>query len=169
MHTGCIVPWNLNRQSCRSAVDIGTCDPVTVHRLPRHKLHCSWWHFRVFPGLNMPTQSALSDDDKNKVKAAIQLPYKIIFATLARVYYAHPNPNRWSYSGLQGGLALLRDNTRNVLFLRLVDLEGTRGVVWEHEVYEGFEYFQDRTFFHSFAGDVRFSTFELWCVSCSVC
>lgn len=33
-------------------------------------------------------------------------------------------------------------------------LQGTRGVLWEHELYEGFTYNQDRTFFHSFQGDV---------------
>ncbi|KAG1889738.1 uncharacterized protein F5891DRAFT_1282780 [Suillus fuscotomentosus] len=37
--------------------------------------------------------------------------------------------------------------------LRLVDLTGTRGVIWEHELDEAFEYHQDRAFFHSFAGD----------------
>ena len=37
---------------------------------------------------------------------------------------------------------------------QLVDLTGTRGIIWEHELYEEFEYFQDRPFFHSFAGDV---------------
>ena len=37
---------------------------------------------------------------------------------------------------------------------KLVDLLGTRGVIWEHEIWEPFEYNMDRPFFHSFAGDV---------------
>lgn len=103
----------------------------------------------------MPAVSTLSEDDKNKVKAAIpKSSNKIQTAALARIYYAHPNPNEWSYSGLQGALALAQDTSRNAFYLRLVDLTGTRGVIWEHELYEGFEYFQDRPFFHSFAGDV---------------
>jgi hypothetical protein len=109
----------------------------------------------------MPAQSALSEEEKTKVKGAIpKTSCKIFFATIARIYYAHPQPNRWSYSGLQGALAFLKDTTRNAFFFQLVDLEGTRGVVWEHEVYEGFEYFQDRPFFHSFAGDVSFHGFH---------
>ena len=37
---------------------------------------------------------------------------------------------------------------------QLVDLSSdTRGIIWEHELYEGFEYFQDGPF-HTFAEDV---------------
>jgi hypothetical protein len=103
----------------------------------------------------MPTQSTLGSDDKLKVKSAIPSgSNKIQTASVARIYYAHPNPNKWSYSGLQGALAFVKDNTKNVFFFRLVDLDGTRGVIWEHELYEGFEYFSDRPYFQSFAGDV---------------
>ncbi|EJF63715.1 WH1-domain-containing protein, partial [Dichomitus squalens LYAD-421 SS1] len=101
----------------------------------------------------MPAQSTLSNDEKTKVKAAVNSPAnKILTAALARIYYAHPNPNEWSYTGLQGALAFVRDQ-QGVYNLKLVDLTGTRGIIWEHELYEGFEYFQDRPFFHSFAGD----------------
>lgn len=40
-------------------------------------------------------------------------------------------------------------------------MSGTRGVIWEHQLYEGFEYFQDRPYFHSFAGDVSSITTQL--------
>ncbi len=50
---------------------------------------------------------------------------------------------------------LVADGARGAHFLNLVDLVGNRGVIWEHEIYKGFEYYQDRPFFHSFAGDVR--------------
>lgn len=33
--------------------------------------------------------------------------------------------------------------------------QGTRGVIWQHEVTEDMQYYQDRTFFHTFPGDVR--------------
>jgi len=36
----------------------------------------------------------------------------------------------------------------------MVDLDGTRGVIWEHELYDGLVLNQDRTFFLSFEGDV---------------
>ncbi|KAG1883872.1 actin regulatory protein [Suillus subluteus] len=102
----------------------------------------------------MPSQSALSADEKSKVKSTLEnSTQKIITATAARIYFAHPQPNKWSYGGLQGALAFTRDNSRDAFMLRLVDLTGTRGVIWEHELYEAFEYNQDRPFFHSFAGD----------------
>jgi neural Wiskott-Aldrich syndrome protein len=108
----------------------------------------------------MPSVSTLSDEEKGKVKNAIpKSSNKIQTAALGRIYYAHPNPNEWSYSGLQGALAFVKDNTRNAFYFRLVDLTGTRGVIWEHELYDGFEYFQDRPFFHSFEGDVRLHAF----------
>ncbi|TRM59012.1 hypothetical protein BD626DRAFT_409712 [Schizophyllum amplum] len=103
----------------------------------------------------MPSQSTLNADEKGKVKAAISTPTnKIFFAALARIYYAHPVPSEWAYAGLQGALAIVRDSSKaNALFFRLVDLTGTRGVIWEHELYQGFEYNADRAYFHSFAGD----------------
>lgn len=103
----------------------------------------------------MPAQSTLTSDEKSKVKAAIPTnANKIHTAALARIYYAHPQPNEWSYAGLQGALAFVTDKSRNALIMKMVDLTGTRGLIWEHELYEGFEYFQDRPFFQSFAGDV---------------
>ncbi|TFK50452.1 WH1-domain-containing protein, partial [Heliocybe sulcata] len=103
----------------------------------------------------MPAQSTLSDDDKVKVKSGVpKSNNKIIHAVLARIYYAYPDPNSWSYAGLQGALVVARDTSKNgTLYFRMVDLSGTRGVIWEYEVYEGFEYFSDRPFFHSFPGD----------------
>jgi Wiskott-Aldrich syndrome protein len=103
----------------------------------------------------MPAQSALTADEKAKVKSAIpNSSNTTVYAALARIYYAHPDPNYWAYAGLQGGLALVRDDLKNAYFFRLIDLDGTRGVIWEHELYDGFELFQDRPFFHSFMGDV---------------
>jgi Wiskott-Aldrich syndrome protein len=113
----------------------------------------------------MPSQSTLNTDEKNKVKAAIPASSnKILFATLARIYYAHPQPDEWAYAGLQGALAFVKDSSKNCWAFRLVDLNGTRGVIWEYELYNGLEYYPDRAFFHSFAADVGHpSTF----ISCS--
>ncbi|OAX43455.1 WH1-domain-containing protein, partial [Rhizopogon vinicolor AM-OR11-026] len=102
----------------------------------------------------MPSQSALSADEKAKVKFALEnSSQKILTATPARIYFAYPQPNNWSYGGLQGALAFTHDSSKEAFMMRLVDITGTRGVVWEHELYDGFDYHQDRPFFHSFAGD----------------
>ncbi|KDQ53834.1 hypothetical protein JAAARDRAFT_136440, partial [Jaapia argillacea MUCL 33604] len=102
----------------------------------------------------MPAQSTLTTEEKAKVKSAVPTSSNKIFtAGLARIYYAHPDPNQWAYAGLQGALVFLRDNNKNSSYFRMVDLNGTRGVIWEHELYDSLEYFQDRPFFHSFAGD----------------
>jgi len=100
----------------------------------------------------MPSQSTLTADEKAKIKNAI--PNKIFYAALARVYYAHPQRNKWSYAGLQGALVFTLDQSNNVYHFKMIDLDGTRGILWEHELYDNFEYNQERNFFHSFEGDV---------------
>ena len=103
----------------------------------------------------MPSTSALGGEEKAKVKNAIPASTsRILSATMARIYYAYPRPDKWSYTGLQGGLALAQDRTSNTLYFKMIDLDGTRGVIWEHELYEGLEFHQDRPYFYSFAGDV---------------
>ena len=103
----------------------------------------------------MPSTSALTVDEKSKVKSAIPAATnKIFFATIARIYYAYPQPHQWSYAGLQGALAFVLDSKTSSTHFKLVDLEGTRGVIWEHELYNDLELHQDRPFFHTFASDV---------------
>ena len=107
------------------------------------------------PRILMPAQNILYKEEKAKVTSAIPKgSNKLWIASLARIYYAYPNPNEWSYAGLQGGLAFAK-NSQGSLSFKLVDLDGTRGVIWEHELYQNFDYFQDRPYFHSFPGDVR--------------
>lgn len=102
----------------------------------------------------MPTLATISADDKTRIKAAVPSGNnKILTATLVRVYYAYPDPHSWSYTGLQGALVLAMDKNTTGFGFKLVDLQGTRGIVWEHEIWEPFEYNVDRPFFHSFAGD----------------
>ncbi|KAJ3500974.1 hypothetical protein NLJ89_g9550 [Agrocybe chaxingu] len=102
----------------------------------------------------MPSTSTLSDDEKAKIKSAIPTPKnKVHFGALARIYYAYPQPTKWSYAGLQGALVFSQSNQDNSFHFQMVDLDGTRGVIWDHELYEGLEFNQDRAFFLSFAGD----------------
>lgn len=102
----------------------------------------------------MPIQTTMNSDEKAKVKNTLSGTSRIWSATIARIYYAHPDPQQWSYAGLQGGLAFVKDKGSGLFYFRLVDLQGTRGVIWEHELYDGFTLNEDRPFFHSFAGDV---------------
>ncbi|SNX85311.1 related to Neural Wiskott-Aldrich syndrome protein [Melanopsichium pennsylvanicum] len=102
----------------------------------------------------MPSSSTISSSDKSKVKSAIpSSTNKIITATVGRVYAAYPTPSQWSYTGLEGAIAFVRDLAKATFYFKVVDLKGTRGVIWEHELYDGFQYNQDRTFFHSYEGD----------------
>ena len=103
----------------------------------------------------MPSQSTLDASAKTKVKNVIGTSSnKIQYAALVRIYYAYPDAKKWSYAGLQGGLAFVSNNTTKRLHFQMVDLDGTRGVIWEHELYDGLVLNQDRTFFLSFEGDV---------------
>lgn len=109
----------------------------------------------------MPSQSTLSGDEKAKVKNVVSAPsHKITYAALARIYYAHPQPNKWAYAGLQGALVFCTNNTTGTMNMKMVDLDGTRGVIWDQELYDGFEMNQDRAFFLSFEGDVRATRFS---------
>lgn len=101
----------------------------------------------------MPS-TTLSANDRHIIKTVIPSSTKILAASLARVYLAYPDPHSWSYSDLQGALLLVADRGRGAHFICLVDLVGSRGKIWEHEIYRGFEYNQGRVFC-SFAGYVR--------------
>jgi len=102
----------------------------------------------------MPSSSTLGTNEKSLVRSVISSSQtKILAASLARIHFAYPDPNSWTYGGLQGALVLVADRARGAHFFCLVDLEGTRSIIWEHEIYKSFEYNQDDPFFHSFDGD----------------
>ncbi|KAF9577644.1 hypothetical protein BGW38_007020, partial [Lunasporangiospora selenospora] len=101
----------------------------------------------------MPSVTLHNTEDKDTIKRALpRTSQKIITATVARLYVAYPDPNTWTYTGLMGGLAFVQ--MKNTFYFRIVDLLGSRGVIWEQELYEGFEYTQERMFFHTFALEV---------------
>ncbi|KAG2207052.1 hypothetical protein INT46_009185 [Mucor plumbeus] len=92
-------------------------------------------------------------EDKRIVRNA--LPSSNIFtAAVARLYLAFENEKVWKYSGLWGAMAFCKDrNKNNSYFLRLIDLENNQGVVWEQELYIGFQYTKECAFLHSFGTD----------------
>ncbi|CCE63749.1 hypothetical protein TPHA_0F02690 [Tetrapisispora phaffii CBS 4417] len=93
----------------------------------------------------------LTSQDKEVIKRALpKASNKIIDVAIARLYIAYPNPNEWQYTGLSGAVVLVDDIVGDTFFLKLVDIYGHRGVIWDQEIYVNFEYYQDRTFLHTF-------------------
>ncbi|KAE8215411.1 hypothetical protein CF327_g1286 [Tilletia walkeri] len=121
----------------------------------------------AFLSATMPSISTLPGPSKSKVKAALpSSSYKILTATVGRLYAAYPDPNQWSYTGIEGAVAFVRNLNVNPAIpsgsgsegpfaFKIVDIKGTRGVIWEWQVElkpEAFEYWNDRGFLHTFAG-----------------
>ncbi|KAG9327845.1 hypothetical protein KVV02_000291 [Mortierella alpina] len=107
----------------------------------------------------MPSVTLHNPEDKAAIKRALPTTtQKIITATVARLYVAYPDPSSWTYSGIMGGLAFVQ--TKSTFLFRIVDLMGSRGVIWEQELYENFDYTQERSFFHTFAIDNCLAAFS---------
>lgn len=105
----------------------------------------------------MPS-SSFTSSEKSLIKSVLtSSSCKIITATLARIYVTYPTPDRWYYTGIEGALAFVRDADGNFGF-RVVDLKNNGKVIWDHELYDDFYFYQDKPYFHTFAGDVRLST-----------
>ena len=98
----------------------------------------------------MPT--ILSDADKEVVKRTTpKASNKIQAVAVAKLYIVLPGQQRWTYTGLQGAAVLSNDLVGNTFWIKLVDVSpAKRGVIWDQEIYDTFQYNQDRTFFHSF-------------------
>ncbi|GAB5593975.1 hypothetical protein Unana1_08875 [Umbelopsis nana] len=101
----------------------------------------------------MPSTTLPSSEDKNLVRRAVPTS-KIFTAGVARLFLAYPNPQSWNYSNIWGATVFLKDKTKNdSFFIRIIDLENHRGVIWEQELFDGFQYTQERPFFHTFDTD----------------
>lgn len=95
--------------------------------------------------------STLNSDDKAKIRRAIpKSNNKILTAAAARLYVAYPDPHKWKFTNLSGAIVLAKDTVGDTYFLKLVDVVGAGQVLWDQELWRGFQYNQDRTFFHSF-------------------
>ncbi|EMD36222.1 hypothetical protein CERSUDRAFT_84288, partial [Gelatoporia subvermispora B] len=86
----------------------------------------------------------LSSDDEAKVKSVLPSSKGKIYA-IARAkctrYFAGPQPDeRRRVPRLYGAIALVLDHTQNVIYLRLVDLDGARGVLWEYRLENSSDY-----------------------------
>ena len=93
----------------------------------------------------------LNSQDKEIIKRALpKTSNKIIDVTIARLYIAYPDKTQWQYTGLSGAITLVDDLVGHTFFLKLIDIFGHRGIIWDQELYINFQYYQDRTFFHTF-------------------
>ncbi len=67
--------------------------------------------------------SILSDDDKETVRRTVpKAANKILGVAVARLYVAHPNSQRWTYTGLQGAVVLANDLIGNTFWIKMVDV-----------------------------------------------
>jgi Wiskott-Aldrich syndrome protein len=67
--------------------------------------------------------SILSDTDKEVVKRTVPRPSnKILAVAVARLYVAYPNPQQWTYTGLQGAAVLANDLVGHTFWIKLVDV-----------------------------------------------
>ncbi|KAK3393061.1 hypothetical protein B0H63DRAFT_516268 [Podospora didyma] len=96
--------------------------------------------------------SILEEDDKETVKRFVpKQTNKIQAVAVARLYVAYPNRSKWTYTGLQGAVVLANDLVGNTYWLKMVDISpGNRGVIWDQEIFDSWNYNQDRVFFHTF-------------------
>ena len=106
----------------------------------------------------MPSQINLDTNDNAKVENAIPTypnSNNISYSAQARIYYAYAGTKKWSYSGLQGALTFVLNASSNTRHFKMVDLEGTRGVIWGYELHEGVALEQEKnvSFFLSFESD----------------
>lgn len=67
--------------------------------------------------------SILSDDDREVVKRFVpKQTNKIHAVAVARLYVAHPNRSKWTYTGLQGAVVLANDLVGNTYWVKMVDI-----------------------------------------------
>ena len=67
--------------------------------------------------------SILNDNDKETVRRTVPKPdNKILAVAVARLYVAHPDTQRWMYTGLQGAAVLANDLVGRTFWLKLVDV-----------------------------------------------
>ncbi|KAF8472600.1 hypothetical protein BDZ91DRAFT_615807, partial [Kalaharituber pfeilii] len=93
----------------------------------------------------------LSKDEKQIVKRAVpNSSNNIITVAVGRLYIAYPNRKKWQFTGISGAIVFTEDLVGNTFFFKIVDVVGQKGVLWDQELYEGFKYSHDRTFFHTF-------------------
>ncbi|KAJ1859901.1 hypothetical protein LPJ73_001630, partial [Coemansia sp. RSA 2703] len=104
----------------------------------------------------MPAPSLLSHDDRSTILNVQPKPkHSVLGAAVARLFVAHPDKRRWTYTHRFGGLVLVKDTHNNdASFLRIINLSPSgKSVLWEQELYRGFEFTRHAPFFFTVVGD----------------
>lgn len=113
----------------------------------------------------MPSHITLDANENAKVENAIPTSSnsnRVYHSAHARIYYDYTGTKKWSYSGLQGALVFVVNASSNTPHFKMVDLDGTGGVIWAYELHDEVVLEQEKnaTFFLSFesdfGGEVRF-------------
>src|SRR5438874_5382684 len=98
--------------------------------------------------------SILSSEEIANIKRIVsKTTTKIIAAIPTKLYIAHPNPNKWTSTGLEGVLLLTKDIHQETRHFKLVDISQGAGITWDFEFWKGFVYLRKRPWFHSFEMD----------------
>ncbi|KAI9275909.1 hypothetical protein BDA99DRAFT_568495 [Phascolomyces articulosus] len=98
----------------------------------------------------MPTVTLPTPADKSIVRKA--LPNASIYtAAVARLVIAFPDPEVWSHTGVWGAATLCKEN--GSYYIRIIDIENHTGILWEHELYQDFDFVQEAGFFYTFDTD----------------
>ncbi|KAI8341871.1 hypothetical protein BC941DRAFT_414710 [Chlamydoabsidia padenii] len=101
----------------------------------------------------MPSVTLPTTEDKNIVRKALPTS-KILTSAVARLYVNVPHTSTWTYSERWGAATFCKDKKKhNAFFIRIVDIVNHTGILWEQELYDGFEYNKDKDFFHTFGTD----------------
>lgn len=75
--------------------------------------------------------SLIEGDDRQTVKRTVpKTSNKIHAVAVAKLYVAHPNPQRWTFTGLQGAIVLANDLVGNTFWLKLVDISASSTIPW---------------------------------------
>lgn len=83
-------------------------------------------------GVRLTMPSILTEEDKQTVKRTVpKASNKIHAVAVSKLYVAHPNHQRWTYTGLQGAAVLANDLVGNTFWIKLVDISVRPSVPWD--------------------------------------
>jgi len=93
--------------------------------------------------------SSINTAEKQIIESALKR-FQIMSTAVARLYFAFPDRNNWSYKHL-GAITVVYDNVGSY-FLKLLDIQNGE-VKWEYPISKQLKYKEECNFFHSFYTD----------------
>ncbi|EFA77317.1 Wiscott-Aldrich syndrome protein [Heterostelium album PN500] len=92
----------------------------------------------------------LTEQEKNQLGVVHSSSCDVKSSTVARLYEV--KQGGWEYTGVVGACSVISHRIEKTNYIKIFDLKSTR-VVFEQELYEGFELHRAREFFYTFEGD----------------